>query len=50
MDRETNALTPENMPRLEELIDKIYNRKDAAEFRFPVDYVGLGILFNYRFN
>jgi hypothetical protein len=36
-------MTPEHKSTLLGIIDKIYNRKDAIDFRFPVDYEAFGI-------
>ena len=42
MNYERNEMTPEYIGKLNKLIDKLYIRKDSLEFRYPVDYIGLG--------
>ena len=39
-------ITEEDLKKLEEILDKIINDKNAAEFNAPVDYVKLR-LFDY---
>ena len=42
MSQTKTEINPENKAKLFTMIDKIYNRKDAIDFRFPVDYVAFG--------
>ena len=35
-------MTPAARAKLENIIQKIYSRKDAVDFRFPVDYEAFG--------
>ena len=44
MSKTNTEMTPEHKNTLLNMIDKIYNRKDAIDFRFPVDYEAFGIL------
>ena len=39
---ERNELNNESINKLNTLIDKLFTRKDSIEFRYPVDYIGLG--------
>jgi hypothetical protein len=43
MDRTSIEMTPEHKQTLLDIIDKIWNRKDAIDFRYPVDYEAFGI-------
>ena len=38
-----NEITEEDLKKLEEIIDKVINDKNAFDFREPVDYEGLGL-------
>ena len=39
-----NEITDEDQKKLEEIIDKVINDKNAFDFREPVDYEGLNLL------
>ena len=39
-----NEITEEDLKKLQEILDKIINDKNASEFNAPVDYVELGLL------
>ena len=39
-----NEITDEDQKKLEEIIDKVINDKNAFDFRDPVDYEGLNLL------
>ena len=42
MDKRRNEITGDSLNKLHTLIDKLFARKDSIEFRYPVDYIGLG--------